>query len=93
MHLVTPTKIPIEDEVACALSDLHFHLPMTQSPMLSVDQFQDLLSCVTDTLKAKKDDNPFSWARLESYISNGLTFQFNGSENKLILWMKKFLTL
>jgi hypothetical protein len=64
-----------------------------QPPVLSFDQFQDILTRLTESLKTKKEDNPLNMARLESYISNGLTLKFDGNEDKLILWIKKFCTL
>jgi hypothetical protein len=80
----TTARSPMEDEVVDALRDMRFDRPMTQTPMLSFDQFQDLLTCVTESLKTKKEDNPLNMARLESYISNGLSFKFDGNENKLV---------
>jgi hypothetical protein len=64
----------MEDEVVHALRDMHFDRPMMQTPVLSFDQFQDLLTHLTYSHKTKKEDNPLDMARLESYISNGLSF-------------------
>jgi hypothetical protein len=67
--------------------------------MLSMDQFQKLLSTLTDSFKSytsstqAKDDNPLAMARLEHYISQGLSFKFDGDQEKLIPWVKKFRAL
>jgi hypothetical protein len=37
-----------------------------------------------------KDDNPLAMAHLEHYISQGLSFKFDGEQDKLIPWVKKF---
>jgi hypothetical protein len=64
--------------------------------MLSIDQFHQLLSTFTDTLKTQhsstqaKDDNPLALARLEHYIIQDLSFKFDGEQDKLIPWVKKF---
>jgi hypothetical protein len=83
----------MEDEVVHALQDMHFDKPMIQPLVPSFDQFQDLLIHLTDSLKTKKEDNPLNVARLESYISKGLSFKFNGKKDKFVPWIKKFHTL
>jgi hypothetical protein len=61
-----------------------------------MDQFQQLLSTLTDNLKSHtsstqaKVDNPLAMARLEYYISQGLSYKFDGDQEKLIPWVEKF---
>jgi hypothetical protein len=67
--------------------------------MLSATQFQELLQCVTNTLKntsppgVLKDDHLHQVARSEHYISQGLTSKFDGKRETLAPWIKKFRTL
>jgi hypothetical protein len=66
---------------------------------LTTEQFQHLLLNITESIKtthsssAPKDENPFAIARAEFYISQGLTFQFDGSPGKLAPWIRKFKAL
>jgi hypothetical protein len=96
---------PRREEVANALSVLR-HSPVTidpfsstVAPMLSAAQFQQLLVNLTDTIKSAaptpstKEDNPFAIARAEFYISQGLTFKFDGTHENLAPWIKKFKAL
>jgi hypothetical protein len=67
--------------------------------MLSAYQFQQLLANLTDTIKSTvptpptRKDNPFAIARVEFYISQGLTFKFDGTHENLTPWIKKFKAL
>jgi hypothetical protein len=90
---------PIEDDVAATLHSLQQQPSSISSPMLSMDQFQQLLSTLTDTFKSHisstqaKDDNPLAMVRLEHYISQGLSYKFDGDQEKLIPGVKKFLAM
>jgi hypothetical protein len=93
----TTRQSPELDDVAATLQSLRRSPSPAPSPMLSVDQFQQLLSMITDTIKTQhtttqaKDINPLALARLEHYISQGLSFKFDGDQEKLIPWVKKFV--
>jgi len=64
---------------------------MAFAPALSADQFQQLLGHLTT--KVTKEENPLAIARAEFYISQGLSFKFDGTQEKLAPWIKKFRTL
>jgi len=78
------------------------HTPGTAQSVnttLTTEQFQYLLLNITDSIRsthqqsAPKEDNPFAVARAEFYISQGLTFKFDGTRENLAPWIKKFKTL
>jgi hypothetical protein len=62
-------------------------------PMLTLDQVNELFTKMCDTMKPKKEENPLHLARLESFISQGLTFKFDGDQNNLPPWANKFRAL
>jgi hypothetical protein len=79
LFLNTIGHSPIEDDVAATLHSLRQQPSSISSPMLSMDQFQQLLSTLTETFTSStqaKDDNPLAMARLEHYISQGLSYKF-----------------
>ena len=65
----------------------------------SVEQFQELFHHLTTNLRntqtplLSKVDNKFQIACSEYYMSQGLTFKFDGDHEKLPLWIKKFKAL
>jgi len=78
------------------------HTPGTTQSVnttLTTEQFQYLLLNITDSIRSThqqsvpKEDNPFAVARAEFYISQGLTFKFDGTHENLAPWIKKFKTL
>jgi hypothetical protein len=85
-------RTPRHDDVADALCSLRaspISLP-PPSPMLTVDQLSDIVQMVVETIRPPaKDDNPLALARLEHYISQGLTVKFDRVQDKLIPWIKK----
>jgi len=40
-----------------------------------------------------REDNPLHLARLEHFVSQGISLKFDGDQEKLILWIKRFRTL
>jgi hypothetical protein len=69
------------------------------APVITTEQLQELISQLTNTIK-KNNDNPviseehlFSIAKSEHYISQGLTYKFDGDHEKLAPWIKKFKAL
>jgi hypothetical protein len=40
-----------------------------------------------------KDDNPLNQARLEHFVSQGTTLKFDGDQEKLVPWVKRFRSL
>jgi len=78
---------PPHNDVAFMLCSLHAS-PMTSpslaSPMLTTDQLRDIISSVLTTIKPQpKEDNPLALARLEHYISQGLTLKFDGTQDNV----------
>jgi len=69
------------------------------STSLTTEQFQHVLLNITESIRstttqsAPTEDNPFAVARAEFYISQGLTFKFDGTHEKLAPWIKKFKAL
>ena len=67
--------------------------------MLSGEKFQELLHHLTTNLRNTQTpllsnvDNKFQIACSEYYMSQGLTFKFDGDHEKLALWIKKFKAL
>lgn len=62
--------------------------------MLTVDQLSDIVRMVVETIRPPaKDNNPLVLARLEHYISQGLTVKFDRVQDKLIPWIKKCCAL
>jgi len=88
---------PPHDDVAFTLYSLRaspVNTPPPASPMVTTDQLKDILNSVLNTVKPQsKEDNPFALARLEHYISQGLTLKFDGAQDNLIPWIKKFRAL
>jgi hypothetical protein len=66
---------------------------------LTAEQFQHLLLNITESIKSThttvppKEDNPFAVAWAEFYISQGLACKFDGTQDKLAPWIKKFKAL
>jgi len=53
-----------------------------------------IVKMVVETIRPlAKDDNPLALARLEHYISQGLTVKFDRVQDKLIPWIKKCCAL
>lgn len=81
-----------------ALQSMHIQQPAYTTPILSVHQFESLFLHPQDSIHGEtplqtKDENPLALAWLEYYISQELTFQFDGNKEKLIPWIKKFRAL
>jgi hypothetical protein len=58
--------------------------------MLMADQVNHVFQELCETVCPKKDYNPIQLAKLESFISQGLTFKFDGKEDNLPPWVDKF---
>jgi hypothetical protein len=93
---------PDRAEVADALSFL-CHLPpalalphWSAAPMLTMEQLQEIIVQLTDSIKvfgthtSARDNNPFC---SEHYISQGLSSKFDGTQEILAPWIKKFKSL
>lgn len=71
----------------------------TVNTTLTSDQFHHLILNLTESIRSStvpsvpREDNPFAVARAEVYISQGLTFKFDGTTDSLAPWIKKFKSL
>jgi hypothetical protein len=71
----------------------------TVNTTLTSDQFHHLVLNITESIRSStvpsvpREDNPFAVARAEVYISQGLTFKFDGTTDSLAPWIKKFKSL
>jgi hypothetical protein len=91
--------LPEEDAVATVLHNMRFLSTTPRpnsphpapSPILSVDQMNQLINKMCDTLK--KDDDTLQLACLELFISQGLTFKFDGKQYNLPPWITKVCSL
>ena len=93
-----PLDRPSASKRYLILVHLH-HSPPGALPVITAGQLHDLISQLTNTIK-KNNDNPsiseeclFSIAKSEHYISQGLTYKFDGDHEKLAPWIKKFKAL
>jgi hypothetical protein len=91
----TPTQTiasPPHDDIPftlCSLRASPVTTPSLASPMLTTDQLKDIISSILTTIKPQpKEENPLALARLEHYISQGLTLKFDGAQDNLIPWIK-----
>jgi len=75
--------------------------PTLQSltPVITAAQLQELITQLTHTIKRNNaettatEEHLFSIAKSEHYISQGLTYKFDGDHEKLAPWIKKFKAL
>jgi hypothetical protein len=78
---------PPHNNVAFMLCSLHtspMTTPSLASPNLTTDQLKDIISSVLTTIKPQpKEDNPLALARLEHYISQGLTLKLDGTQDNV----------
>jgi hypothetical protein len=78
---------PPHNDVAFTLCSLHaspMTTPSLASPMLTTDQLKDIISSILTTIKPQpKEENPLALARLEHYISQGLTLKFDGTQDNV----------
>jgi hypothetical protein len=69
------------------------------APVITSAQLQELILQLTSTIKQNNENPPaneehlFSIAKSEYYISQGLTYKFDGDHEKLAPWIKKFKAL
>ena len=94
---------PGQAEGITALSNLRtspppMHIPPL-APVITATQLQELISQLSATIKKNHEQPPqaeehlFSIAKSEYYISQGLTYKFDGDHEKLAPWIKKFKAL
>jgi hypothetical protein len=78
---------PPHDDIAfmlCSLCASPMTTPSLASPMLTTDQLKDIICSVLTTFKPQpKEENPLALARLEHYISQGLTLKFDGTRDNV----------
>lgn len=96
---------PTCEEGVAALSFLRASPPtlplpsLGPPPVITTDQPHELISKLTTTIKSNSSNSPlseehlFSIAKSEYYISQGLSFKFDGDHEKLAPWIKKFKAL
>jgi hypothetical protein len=93
------------DEGAAALSALRssppptLNTPLGNVPIITSEQLQELIGQSTTTIKSNQsnapvsEENLISIAKSEYYISQGLSFKFDGDHECLAPWIKKFKAL
>jgi hypothetical protein len=96
---------PDRAEGAAGLSALRVSPPnipnisQTSAPIITAEQLQELIKQLTNTIKSNQgntgmmEENLFSVAKSEFYISQGLSFKFDGDHERLAPWIKKFKAL
>jgi len=77
--------------------DPHSASTTTLPPSLSIPtvHLEQLLTTILShhTHNKQKDDNPLHQARLGYFVSQGTTLKFDGDQEKLIPWIKRFRSL
>jgi hypothetical protein len=87
---------PTEDDVAATLARLHQNLPPPPPALyLPYSQLEQLLNSVLSQQNQPKtkDDNLLNQARLEHFVSQGTSLKFDGDQEKLVPWIKRFRSL
>jgi hypothetical protein len=87
---------PTEDDVAATLARLHQNLPPPPPALyLPYSQLEQLLNSVLSqqSQPRTKDDNLLNQARLEHFVSQGTSLKFDGDQEKLVPWIKRFRSL
>jgi len=71
----------------------------SNAPVITADQLQQIIGQLTTTIKSNHDsshlseEHLFSIAKSEFYISQGLSYKFDGDHERLAPWIKKFKAL
>jgi hypothetical protein len=92
----TSNLSPTEDNVAVTLARLHQNQPPPPPALyIPYSQLEQLLKSVLSqqSQPKTKDDNPLIQARLEHFVSQGTSLKFDGDQEKLVPWIKRFRSL
>jgi len=85
-----------EDDAAHTLARLHQNQPpLPPALYLPYDQLEHLLQSLLNqhSQPKSKDDNPLNQACLEHFVSQGTSLKFDGDQEKLVPWIKRFRSL